>query len=141
MKTLFLSLLAAGMLFTACHSNNNSTTANGAGSGGNGPKMTFQKEIHDFGKIKPGDTVVYDYKFTNTGNLPLIISDGYASCGCTKPTWPTAPVKPGESGVIHVKFDSRGKMGMQDKEITITANTDTAQHHLHLIGEISANKN
>jgi hypothetical protein len=139
MKTLFLSILAAGMLFSGCHSNNNSTTASTTGVGTDGPVMKFEKETHDFGKIKPGDTVTYDFKFTNAGKSPLIITSGYASCGCTTPTWPKAPVKPGEGGIIHVKFDSKGKMGLQDKLITITANTNPADNHVHLIGEVAVN--
>jgi hypothetical protein len=139
MKTLFLSLLAAVTLFSACQSNNNSTAANADGSGANGAKMKFEKETHDFGRIRTGDTVSYDFKFTNTGTLPLIITDGYASCGCTKPTWPKTPVKPGEAGVIHVTFNSKAKMGLQDKLITITANTNPAQNHVHLIGEVTSN--
>ena len=139
MKTLFLSLIAAGMLFSACHSNSNSSTASTTGAGTDGPIMKFEKETHDFGKIKPGDTVTYDFKFTNGGKSPLIITNGYASCGCTTPTWPKGPVKPGEGGIIHVKFDSKGKMGLQDKLITITANTNPAQNHMHLIGEVNPN--
>ena len=80
-----------------------------------------------------------DFKFKNDGNSPLIITDGYASCGCTKPTWPKAPIKPGESGIIHVTFDSKGKMGLQDKMITITANTVPPQNVVHLIGEVLVN--
>lgn len=140
MKNLFLSLMAAGMLMTACNSNktgsttaDNSTTANAA----NAPVMKFEKETHDFGKIKTGDKVTYDFKFTNTGKTPLIITDAIATCGCTKPEWPKTPVKPGESGAIHVTFDSAAKMGLQDKQITITANTNPAQNRVHLIGEVT----
>jgi hypothetical protein len=136
MKAVFLSLVAAVMLFTACnHSNGN--TASTTGNASDGPVMKFEKESHDFGKIKPGDIVSYDFKFTNTGNSPLIITDGYASCGCTKPTWPKAPIKPGESGVIHVTFDSKSKIGLQDKLITLTANTNPAQNMVHLVGEVN----
>ena len=99
--------------------------------------MKFEKESHDFGKIKPGDLVSYDFKFTNQGKSPLIITDGYASCGCTKPTWPKTPIQPGQSGVIHVTFDSKGKMGLQDKLITLTANTNPAQNMVHLVGEVN----
>ena len=140
MKTLFLSILATGILFSACNSNNSSTTASTTGAATDGPVMKFEKETHDFGKIKPGDTVTYDFKFTNIGKSPLIITSGYASCGCTTPTWPKAPVKPGDGGVIHVKFDSKGKtIGLQDKLITITANTKPAENRVHLIGEIAPN--
>jgi len=137
MKKLFISLVAVTMLFSACHqSGNGSTAGNTSGGGSDAPVMKFEKETHDFGKIRVGDIISYDFKFTNAGQSPLIITDGYASCGCTKPTWPKTPIKPGERGVIHVTFDSKGKMGLQDKLITITANTTPAQNAVHLIGEV-----
>jgi hypothetical protein len=142
MKKLFLSLIAASMLMVACNQSNqggntadNSTTANAADA----PVMKFDKDIHDFGKIKSGDKVTYDFKFTNTGKSPLIITDAVATCGCTKPVWPNTPIKPGESAAINVTFNSAGKMGLQDKMITITANTNPAQNKVHLIGEIVPN--
>jgi hypothetical protein len=140
MKTLFFSLIAVGMLFSACHqSTGNSTAGNTTSNAENAPVMKFEKQSHDFGKMAVGDKVSYDFKFTNAGKSPLIISDGYASCGCTKPTWPKTPIKPGENGVIHVTFNSQGKTpGLQDKLITITANTVPAQNNVHLIGELIA---
>jgi hypothetical protein len=152
MKKLFLSLVTASVLLSACNqtSGNTSTTANKADSAAtktaaagtttanaaNAPLMKFEKESHDFGKIKQGDKVSYDFKFTNNGKSPLIITDAVASCGCTTPEWPKTPVKPGESGLIKVVFNSTGKMGLQDKQITITANTVPAQNMVHLIGEV-----
>ena len=143
MKKLFLSLVAAGLLLSACNQSKTgstaattdstaTTTANAA----NAPVMKFEKESHDFGKIKTGDKVNYDFKFTNTGKSPLIISEAHATCGCTIPEWPKAPVKPGESGIIKVTFNSAGKNGLQDKQITVTANTVPAQTMVHLIGEV-----
>ena len=102
--------------------------------------MKFEKETHDFGKIKTGEKVTYEFKFTNTGKSPLIIKDAVASCGCTKPEWPKTPIKPGESAAIKVTFNSLGKMGLQDKQITITANTNPAQSLVHLIGEVTTVK-
>ncbi|NVM66974.1 putative small secreted protein [Mucilaginibacter sp. SG538B] len=143
MKKLFLSLVAAGMLLSACNSSNGSTAdnaskanADSAATAANAPVAKFEKESHDFGKIKEGDKVSYDFKFTNTGKSPLIITDARATCGCTTPTWPKAPVKPGESGVISVTFNSAGKSGLQDKQITVTANTQPAETMVHLIGEV-----
>jgi hypothetical protein len=143
MKRLFLSLVAAGMLLSACHSSNGNTAdnasktnADSAATAANAPVAKFEKESHDFGKIKEGDKVSYDFKFTNTGKSPLIITSARATCGCTTPTWPKAPVKPGESGVISVTFNSAGKSGLQDKQITVTANTQPAETMVHLIGEV-----
>jgi hypothetical protein len=143
MKKLFLSLVTAGILLSACKQTpgNASTAENTAAAtttanAANAPLMKFEKESHDFGKIKQGDKVTYDFKFTNTGQSPLIITDAVATCGCTTPVWPHTPVKPGESGVINVTFNSAGKTGLQDKQITITANTVPAQNMVHLIGEV-----
>jgi hypothetical protein len=143
MKKLFLSLITAGLLLSACNQSKSSsqtaaadsaatTTANAA----NAPVMKFEKDSHDFGKIKQGDKVNYDFKFTNTGKSPLIISEAHATCGCTIPQWPKTPVKPGESALIQVTFNSAGKTGLQDKQITVTANTVPAQTMVHLIGEV-----
>lgn len=143
MKKLFLSLVAAGMLLSACNSSNGSTADNALATNAdssakatNAPVAKFEKESHDFGKIKEGDKVSYDFKFTNTGKSPLIITNARATCGCTTPTWPKTPVKPGESGIIAVTFNSAGKSGLQDKQITITANTQPAETMVHLIGEV-----
>jgi len=136
MKNLFFSLMSAAILLSACNHSGNSATASTTGNAGNAPIMKFDKQTHDFGKIPTGGIVSYDFSFKNTGNSPLIITDGRATCGCTTPTWPKTPVKPGESGVIHVTFNSVGKMGLQDKQITITANTTPAENVVHLIGEV-----
>lgn len=87
------------------------------------PVMTFEKDAHDFGKIIQGEKVSYKFKFTNTGSSDLLITDAKGSCGCTVPEYPKTPVKPGDSGVIDVVFDSTGKSGQQNKKVTITANT------------------
>ena len=128
-------MIAAGMLLSACNQTSGNT-ATTTGSAADAPIMKFEKETHDFGKIKQGEKVTYDYKFVNTGKSPLIITDAVATCGCTKPEWPKTPVKPGESGDIKVTFNSAAKMGLQDKQITITANTKPAQSYVHLIGEV-----
>ncbi|MDB5286250.1 MAG: hypothetical protein JWR05_1199 [Mucilaginibacter sp.] len=143
MKKLFLCTIVAGMLMTACNSNSGTNTATattadaGNTSATNAPAIKFEKETHDFGKLKAGDKVTYAFKFTNTGKSPLIIKDAVATCGCTKPEWPNTPIKPGEEGEIKVTFNSTGKMGLQDKQITITANTNPAQSMVHLIGEVT----
>jgi hypothetical protein len=138
MKKLILSFFAAGFLMVSCNqpsgnaSQATTTTANAL----NAPAMKFEFESHDFGKIKQGDKVTYEFKFTNTGKSPLIITNATATCGCTTPEWPKTPLQPGEGGKIKVTFNSAGKSGLQDKLITITANTNPAQSMVHLIGEV-----
>ena len=86
--------------------------------------IKFDRLTHDFGRINEGKKVRTKFTFTNTGNVGLIISHAQGSCGCTVPTWPQQPVKPGESGEIDVEFDSNGKHGETEKTVTVVANTN-----------------
>ena len=95
------------------------------------PRITFaEKGLYDFGTLTEGDTVEHTFAFTNTGEFPLIINNVTASCGCTTPDWPREPVAPGSKSSVRVRFNSRGKMGEQNKTITIFANTEPAMTDL-----------
>jgi hypothetical protein len=96
----------------------------------------FEVEEYNFGTIKQGDKVTYDFNFVNAGKEPLVITEAHGSCGCTVPSWPKEPVAKGAKGVIHVEFNSTGKMGMQDKTVTITSNAKDASKVLHLKGNV-----
>lgn len=86
------------------------------------PVMTFEKAEHDFGTIEQGAPQETSFKFTNTGNAPLIITDAKSSCGCTVPNPPKDPIAPGESSELVVKFNGSGQ-NQVTKTITVTANT------------------
>lgn len=95
------------------------------------PKIVFAENgVYDFGEMTEGDTVEHTFAFTNTGEFPLIINNITASCGCTTPEWPREPVLPGQKSSVTVRFNSRGKVGEQNKTITIFANTDPAMTDL-----------
>ena len=86
------------------------------------PVMTFDSESFDFGEITQGQKVTHTFKFSNTGTAPLVISRVQTTCGCTVPTWPSQPIPPGEAAEIAATFNSQGKMGVQNKVITIHSN-------------------
>jgi hypothetical protein len=100
------------------------STANGKTPAGTEPVITFETELHDFGKITQGERVKYAFKFKNTGASELIISNAQGSCGCTVPEIPTKPIAPGEEGVISVEFNSENKHGMNEKTVTIISNAN-----------------
>lgn len=77
----------------------------------------------DLGAVKEGPDVEVAYKFKNTGDHPLIITDVRASCGCTIPEKPQEPFQPGATGTIRAKFTTKGHVGANVKSITVTANT------------------
>ena len=87
------------------------------------PAFNFPEKFHDFGEINDGDQVEHVFAFTNTGEAPLLIESAKGSCGCTVPQWPKEPIPVGGSGEIVVRFDSKNKPGVQNKTVTITANT------------------
>lgn len=106
------------------------TAADGA------PVMTFDRDKWDFGEIIQGESVEYNFKFTNTGDAPLIITDAKGSCGCTVPEWPKEPVAPGKSGRIKVTYDSKGRKAQFNKTVTITANTVPNANKLFISGVV-----
>ena len=97
------------------------------------PIMTFDKNVHDFGTINEGETVSTLFKFTNTGKSDLIVVDARGSCGCTVPTYPkNIPIAPGESGEMVVSFDPSNKPNLQQKTVTISANTANGRETLRI---------
>ena len=101
------------------------------------PVIEFETKVHDFGKINTGDKVTYDFKFKNTGEADLIISDARGSCGCTVPDYPKTAIKPGESSKIKVSFDSKGKYGKNKKTITLVCNTKNKKEMLTIKANIN----
>ena len=88
------------------------------------PDSTFR----DFGKVKEGEVLEVSFRFKNTGDKNLIISDVRPGCGCTDGQKPEEPIAPGEEGVIKAKFNSKGQhIGENRKNITVTANTKPSQ--------------
>ena len=132
-KNNLLIALIAGVGFgqLSCDNRQQGETAK-ATAGAKMPKIAFaEKGIYDFGTLTEGDTVEHVFAFTNTGQFPLIINNITASCGCTTPEWPHEPVAPGAKSSVHVRFNSRGKSGEQNKTITIFANTEPSMTDFH----------
>jgi hypothetical protein len=101
--------------------------------------MSFDVEEHDFGIIPKDTPVSKTFLVTNTGQNPLVISDAQASCGCTVPKKPEAPIAPGETGEIEVTFTSKpGQEGTAiNKTVTITANIENSTKTLIIKGNVT----
>ena len=87
----------------------------------NGPEIEFEKLVHDYGEVPYNGNGECEFRFTNTGNEPLIIQKPKSSCGCTVPSWPKEPILPGESEVIKVTYRTT-KVGPINKTVTVTSN-------------------
>jgi len=97
----------------------------------------FNEIEYDFGTIDEGKVIEHDFKFINTGEAPLLISNIQASCGCTSPDWTKSPIKPGEEGFVKVVFNSAAKSGVQSPTVSITANTQPNVTRLRLKGTVN----
>ena len=102
-------------------------------------KLSFDELIYEFGRVTEGTVVEHTYQFTNTGKVPLIITDARSTCGCTVPKWPKEAIAPGEKGEINVRFNTTNKKNNQSKPITITANTYPKNTVLHIKGHVIPN--
>ena len=98
-------------------------------------KIEFASETIDYGTIEKGADGVRVFKFTNTGDAPLIISKVKSSCGCTVPKKPEEPIMPGETGEIEVKYDTNRVMPIR-KTITVTSNAQRATVALKIKGNV-----
>ncbi|MBC3542333.1 DUF1573 domain-containing protein [Rufibacter sediminis] len=98
--------------------------------------LTFEKDLHDFGNVTEGVQAVYEFKFKNTGNQPVIISHVQASCGCTTPEWPKEAILPGKTGVVKAGYNSAGRPGAFNKTLTVTSNSTTDTKSLFIKGTV-----
>lgn len=100
---------------------------------------TFEGQTFDFGKVKQGVPVTHEFKFTNTGKVPLIITNVQASCGCTTPDWSRDPIGPGAQGFIKATYNA-ANMGAFNKSVTMTANVENGMVQLLIKGEVLESK-
>ncbi len=140
MKKAILALSAISMMaFTSCKDNasnkiksdNVAEAAQRDEVGKKVPVMEFEESEHDFGTIEQGTPQETAFKFKNTGNAPLIITNATSSCGCTVPNPPKEPIAPGETGELIVKFNGSGQ-NQVSKTITVTANTEKGSEMLRI---------
>ena len=93
------------------------------------PDIYFTEGTFDFGQIENNKLAKHDFVFFNSGTAPLLLKEVKASCGCTIPTWPRQPIKPGESAKISVSFDPKDDAGkVFNKSIKVTTNLKEGDH-------------
>lgn len=151
MKSLFSAFILF-LLVTSCSSNTNEvkepatlTAAEGSGTNdlqdsSNWTTVQWIDSVQNFGKVTDGEKIIISFHFKNTGTKPLVITNVSASCGCTVPEKPEAPIAPGEEGVIKAEFNSSGRVGMASKYVNVTCNTPTQNYTLLFEGEVLPKK-
>ncbi|MBC7572456.1 MAG: DUF1573 domain-containing protein [Spirosoma sp.] len=93
------------------------------------------KTTHDFGRIQQGKPVTTEFKFTNKGQLPLIINNAKGSCGCTGVEYPKEPVTPGATGTIKATYNAAA-LGAFNKSVTVESNAEGGTTTLYMKGQV-----
>jgi hypothetical protein len=134
---LAISLAALGNLTTQAQPATNQVSSQAIAEHPHGPKIQFDQNIHDFGKITGGAAVKHTFVFTNIGDQLLELSNVQPSCGCTTAGEWSRKVEPGQTGTIPIQFNSGNFSGEIHKTITVTSNDKSQpQAVLQLKGSI-----
>lgn len=105
-----------------------------------GPRLQFNTTTYDFGVVKQDDPVKFSFPFRNEGDADLILEGLRTTCGCTAASASSGPFRPGESSEITATYDTRGKFGHTQKEITVLSNDPKSPHHLMLTGMVTGSE-
>ena len=100
--------------------------------------LTFEAEVIDYGVISQNENGLRTFKFTNTGNAPIVIAAVKTTCGCTVASKPDQPIQPGESAQIEVNYDAK-KPGKFSKSVTVISNAEVEVYTLKIKGEVIKN--
>lgn len=115
---------------------NNPKSAQGYDSNAKMPVMSFDEDMHDFGRLSAGENISYSFHFRNTGDADLVINSASATCGCTVADYPKGRIAPGEEGYVTVTFKSAGKSGQQFQEVTVVTNAQPATSKLRIVAQV-----
>lgn len=138
-------LLAVSILFVSCNNNATSKIKNenlqqaqerDSKISLGGPVIEFDQKEYDFGEIVEGSIAEGIFKITNKGKTDLVITSARASCGCTVPDWPKEAIKPGETADLKFSFSSAGRVGKQNKSITLRTNTEKVTEVIRIKGTV-----
>ncbi len=139
MRISLLPITIAIFLIAGCGQNEPAANANGGTISIHPEKgietrplttVEWSDASRNFGKIEEGQKLAVSFRFRNTGDKPLVISSVSPSCGCTVADFPRKPIAPGKEGEITGEFDSKGRVGLQHKDLTVHANTAQGVHRL-----------
>ena len=101
--------------------------------------IKFKTEVIDYGTVVQNSDGTRIFTFTNEGDAPLLITKVKTSCGCTVPSYSKAPIMPGDSGELEIKYNTK-KLGAFTKTVTVTSNSEGGNKILKIKGKIVASK-
>jgi hypothetical protein len=101
--------------------------------------IKFKTEVIDYGNVIQNSDGNRHFSFINEGDAPLLITNVKTTCGCTVPSYSKAPILPGESGEIQIKYNTK-RLGAFTKTVTVMSNAEGGNKILKIKGTIIASK-
>lgn len=99
--------------------------------------LQFTDTVHNFGHLKEGEVVEYEFTYTNIGGKDVLIHQAKASCGCTVPVYNhDTPIKPKETGSMKVTFNSQGKKGHNRKSVIVLTNGQPSEQNIYIEADV-----
>jgi hypothetical protein len=100
-------------------------------------KLTTDKTVIDLGSAESGEIFNTQFTFTNAGKSELKLHEITPQCPCVKVDYPKNTLKPGESMVVKMRFDTGIKHGKSTQTISIISN-DPAQpeRNIYLVAHL-----
>ncbi|MBK7855954.1 MAG: DUF1573 domain-containing protein [Bacteroidetes bacterium] len=102
------------------------------------PEIKFEEYEYNFGTVTEDTVIIHEYVFSNTTRTPLIVTDTHGTCHCIVTEFSEVPLAKNQKGKIKVSFDTKGRVGKQEKTVTVNSTAKTGQVILYLKGEVKA---
>jgi hypothetical protein len=99
-------------------------------------ELRLNKEVHDFGYVKQGETLKYTFALKNTGKDKLKFENMILSCDCVKANLDKKEIEPGESVGLTLVFNTNGLSGKQVKTVTLITDGFPPNKKITLTAEI-----
>lgn len=99
--------------------------------------IKMNQEVHDFGKIRVGIPVTYEFEIKNISNAPIVVENAWGSCGCTVPEKPAEPILPGKTAKMKVSYNAAAVAPI-NKDVFIQVAGAPQPKTVHITGEVLA---
>ena len=86
--------------------------------------VQFDKKVQKFSKVDEGELIELVYHFRNNGKHALNIIPPKVDCSCTEVILPENKIGAGKNDSLIVKFDTKDKIGYQERSVNIQFVTD-----------------
>jgi hypothetical protein len=136
MKHITLLFYATALFYSAAAQDGSAAAPETGRPSASAAAFSWATTVCDFGSIKAGIPVSFEFRFINTGMAPLVIASATASCGCTIAAYTKEPVEKDKGGVVRVSYNA-AHTGKFSKTVVVAANIPEGPVILTIKGEVA----